>query len=184
MPASENRRPFIMATYAMVSAPAFAQGVGWTDDGKGLEIRDVSYFCDSVLPHFFRHCNLASFSRQLNMYGFEKERYNAPVDSHVFVHPNFQRNRPDLLTIIERKPIASKSAKRSAPASSVSSADDEVTDPRITQLQSENERLELENKRLKDAIAEHFNFFNSPTGREADEPKEKQLLMSLLKADD
>jgi len=104
MPASENRRPFIMATYAMVSAPAFAQGVGWTDDGKGLEIRDVSYFCDSVLPHFFRHCNLASFSRQLNMYGFEKAAVKATARAtHVFINPAFVRGGENNIGQIKRK---------------------------------------------------------------------------------
>jgi len=124
MSASEKRRPFIKATYAMVCTASFAQGVGWTDDGQGLEIRDVSYFCDDVLPHFFRHSNLASFARQLNMYGFEKASVKgASRATHVFMHPAFVRGGEVKLGQIKRK-STSKTIEDIGPEEAARAVDD------------------------------------------------------------
>ena len=63
-------KPFVQSTYdmAMTNEPV----VGFSADGKTLEIRDVPLLCEEVLPKYFKHKNISSFFRQLNMYGFEK----------------------------------------------------------------------------------------------------------------
>ena len=44
----------------------------WTEDGSSFRIRDQSLFASSLLPYYYKHSNMASFVRQLNMYGFHK----------------------------------------------------------------------------------------------------------------
>jgi len=141
-----KKKQFIQATFAMSSNPAMSKCVHWTADGNGLEICNVTLFCENALPTYFKHQNFSSFVRQLNMYGFEKERYPAHAEGHVFHHLHFKRGRPDLLHLITRK-VLQKSEKKPDAASS-SSVVDEV-DQRVLRLESENSRLEAENKRLK-----------------------------------
>ena len=63
-------KPFVQSAYemAMKNEPV----VGFSTDGATLEIRDVPLLCEEVLPKYFKHKNISSFFRQLNMYGFEK----------------------------------------------------------------------------------------------------------------
>ena len=44
----------------------------WTGDGSSFRIRDQTQFAASLLPYYYKHSNMASFVRQLNMYGFHK----------------------------------------------------------------------------------------------------------------
>ncbi|KAI0223773.1 Heat shock transcription factor [Massospora cicadina] len=68
-------------------------------------------FCLNVLPKYYKHKNMASFVRQLNLYGFTKIQnlrqgvLNADVDSekYKFRHPKFQKGRPELLSLVRRK---------------------------------------------------------------------------------
>ncbi|KAJ7408944.1 Heat shock factor protein 2 [Willisornis vidua] len=85
-------------------------------DGKSFLVLDEQRFAKEILPKYFKHNNMASFVRQLNMYGFRKvfhvdsgivklERYG-PVE---FQHAYFRQGREDLLEHIKRKVSSSRS---------------------------------------------------------------------------
>ncbi|NWI67260.1 HSF2 protein, partial [Todus mexicanus] len=79
-------------------------------NGQSFLVLDEQTFAKEILPKYFKHNNMASFVRQLNMYGFRKvvhvdsgfvklER-DGPVE---FQHPYFKQGREDLLEHIKRK---------------------------------------------------------------------------------
>ena len=47
---------------------------GWAPDGRSFRIVDQQRFSTLVLPRFFAHDKMASFKRQLNIYGFRSIR--------------------------------------------------------------------------------------------------------------
>jgi hypothetical protein len=122
--ADARPKTFVYTAFDMVSDLANAQAVGFTDDGTALEVRDVVYFSEHVLPKYFRHKNVTSFYRQLNSHGFRTTRSVSCSAAHTFVHEQFKRDRPELLSTIVRKKCipkeknpkeASKSANTSEP---------------------------------------------------------------------
>ncbi|KRK00030.1 heat shock factor protein isoform X1 [Drosophila yakuba] len=81
----------------------------WTKDGQSFVIQNQAQFAKELLPLNYKHNNMASFIRQLNMYGFHKItsidngglRFDR--DEIEFSHPFFKRNSPFLLDQIKRK---------------------------------------------------------------------------------
>ncbi|KAH8319682.1 hypothetical protein KR074_003626 [Drosophila pseudoananassae] len=81
----------------------------WTKDGNSFVIQNQAQFARELLPLNYKHNNMASFIRQLNMYGFHKItsidngglRFDR--DEIEFSHPFFKRNSPFLLDQIKRK---------------------------------------------------------------------------------
>ncbi|XP_017049852.1 heat shock factor protein isoform X2 [Drosophila ficusphila] len=81
----------------------------WTKDGNSFVIQNQAQFAKELLPLNYKHNNMASFIRQLNMYGFHKItsidngglRFDR--DEIEFSHPFFKRNSPYLLDQIKRK---------------------------------------------------------------------------------
>ncbi|XP_017078976.1 heat shock factor protein isoform X2 [Drosophila eugracilis] len=81
----------------------------WTKDGQSFVIQNQAQFAKELLPLNYKHNNMASFIRQLNMYGFHKItsidngglRFDR--DEIEFSHPFFKRNSPYLLDQIKRK---------------------------------------------------------------------------------
>lgn len=49
---------------------------------------------------YFRHNKFSSFRRQLNLYGYRKV-IKGP-DAGAYMHPSFQRGRPDLLGEVKK----------------------------------------------------------------------------------
>jgi hypothetical protein len=70
-------------------------------DGQSFLIKNAHLFAEVVLPKFWKHNNLQSFIRQLNMYSFQKTRHDS--NYREFRQPNFQKGRRDLLVLIKRK---------------------------------------------------------------------------------
>jgi len=80
--------------------------ISWRPHGLAFIVNDEDRFVAETLPRYFKQTKIASFQRQLNLYGFH--RLTKGVDKGAFVHPNFQRGRPELLAGIKR--IAKKKA--------------------------------------------------------------------------
>lgn len=131
---------------------------------------DEQRFAKEILPKYFKHNNMASFVRQLNMYGFRKVVH---VDSGIvklerdglveFQHPYFKQGREDLLEHIKRKVSSSRPEENKISQEDlskiISSAQkveikQETIESRLSALKRENESLwrevaELRAKHLK-----------------------------------
>uniref|UniRef100_A0A8B9VJL2 HSF-type DNA-binding domain-containing protein n=1 Tax=Anas zonorhyncha TaxID=75864 RepID=A0A8B9VJL2_9AVES len=78
--------------------------------GNSFHVFDQGQFAKEVLPKYFKHNNMASFVRQLNMYGFRKVVHieqgglvKPEKDDTEFQHPYFIRGQEHLLENIKRK---------------------------------------------------------------------------------
>ncbi|GFW73847.1 heat shock factor protein 2 [Trichonephila clavipes] len=82
--------------------------IGWGFNGETITL-EYERFQEEYLDKnvgFFKTSNIASFVRQLNLYGFRKcNRFNE--DKHEFKHPLFMKGRKDLLEYVKRKPGSS-----------------------------------------------------------------------------
>ncbi|XP_018409256.1 PREDICTED: uncharacterized protein LOC108784825 [Nanorana parkeri] len=79
-------------------------------NGQNFCILDDQRFSREILPKYFKHNNLSSFIRQLNMYGFRKVMSlegglvrSDRASAIEFQHPFFKKGRAELLEHIKRK---------------------------------------------------------------------------------
>jgi hypothetical protein len=99
---------FIMKLWKMVNDPNCDDLISWSDNGQSFIIIDPAKFSQE-LSKYFKHNNLSSFIRQLNMYGFRKVAtientgLNPNNDDLHFYHPEFIRGHKDRLENIKRK---------------------------------------------------------------------------------
>ena len=92
---------FLEKLYDIMENKSLNTIISWQPDGRSFLIKDVEALSQSVLPFYFKHNNIQSFVRQLNMYNFSKTRHDS--NYREFRQPLFQRGRRDLLSIIRRK---------------------------------------------------------------------------------
>lgn len=85
--------------------------VGFVEDGTAFRIHQPDLFEQEIIPKYFRHTKLRSFSRQLNMYGFQRIAEGA--NTGAFAHTLFLKDRPELCKGMERVGETSKSDKDS-----------------------------------------------------------------------
>ncbi|ORX61794.1 hypothetical protein DM01DRAFT_1129682 [Hesseltinella vesiculosa] len=91
-------------------------------DGKDMFIIDcIPKFTETVLPKLFKHCKFASFVRQLNIYGFQrdtdarKSKDSKERETCRWYHTYFRPGRRDLFHLIRRKVPRHVRRKRSIP---------------------------------------------------------------------
>ncbi|XP_053542479.1 heat shock factor protein 5-like [Ictalurus punctatus] len=93
--------------------------VWWDDSGEGILIHQETFEAEVLLSQpthlseYFRTADFISFIRQLNLYGFKKQRtnisdkqsYNPSIKAqlHHFHNPYFKRDKPELLLDIKRR---------------------------------------------------------------------------------
>ena len=99
---------FILKLWRMINDPQCDDLICWSDDGQSFIITEPPKFAQE-LSKYFKHNNLSSFIRQLNMYGFRKVTTIEHSGLHMgmedlhFYHPDFIKGKPDRLEGIKRK---------------------------------------------------------------------------------
>lgn len=104
---------FLNKLQSMVDDPKTDEFIRWSPAGDTFLVPNHVKFGDEVLPCFFKHNNFSSFVRQLNMYGFHKVphlqqgalKHEQPSQNELweFSHPYFLRDKPELLSKVQRK---------------------------------------------------------------------------------
>ncbi|XP_017913558.1 PREDICTED: heat shock factor protein 1 isoform X3 [Capra hircus] len=114
-----NVPAFLTKLWTLVSDPDTDALICWSPSGNSFHVLDQGQFAKEVLPKYFKHSNMASFVRQLNMYGFRKVVHieqgglvKPERDDTEFQHPCFLRGQEQLLENIKRK-VTSVSTLRS-----------------------------------------------------------------------
>lgn len=94
--------PFLRTLFGMLEDPENHHLIAWSHAGKAFEIKDVQRLTSELLPRYFRSRKLASFKRNLNLYGFKTWAKSSPGLYKTFSHPSFQRQEPMGLSNIQR----------------------------------------------------------------------------------
>nr|XP_020649744.1 heat shock factor protein 2 isoform X1 [Pogona vitticeps] len=148
---------FLTKLWTLVGDAPSNQLITWSQNGQSFLVLDEQRFAKEILPKYFKHNNMASFVRQLNMYGFRKVVH---VDSGIvklerdgpveFQHPYFKQGREDLLEHIKRKVSSSRpeenKIRQEDLSKIISSAQkvqikQETIESRLSALKRENESL-------------------------------------------
>ncbi|XP_050193489.1 heat shock factor protein 1 [Myiozetetes cayanensis] len=107
---ASNVPAFLTKLWTLVEDPDTDSLICWSPSGSSFHVFDQGQFAKEVLPKYFKHNNMASFVRQLNMYGFRKVVHieqgglvKPEKDDTEFQHPYFIRGQEHLLENIKRK---------------------------------------------------------------------------------
>ncbi|XP_069830998.1 heat shock factor protein 2-like isoform X2 [Dendropsophus ebraccatus] len=137
-------------------------------NGQSFLVLDEQRFAKEILPKYFKHNNMASFVRQLNMYGFRKvvhvdsgivkQERDGPVE---FQHPFFIQGQDELLENIKRKVSSTRPEEAKVRQEDISKilssaakvqVKQDTIDSRLFTLKRENEALWRE---ISDLRAKH-----------------------------
>lgn len=89
--------------------------ISWLPHGRAFVIHNPSRFEQEVVKRFFKHSQISSFRRQLNLYGFL--RLSNGRDTGAYYHQLFLRGKPILsLRMIRTKVKGTKIRASSSPA--------------------------------------------------------------------
>ncbi|XP_069495945.1 heat shock factor protein 4-like [Ambystoma mexicanum] len=107
---SSNVPAFLTKLWTLVEDPDTSHLICWSSNGTSFHVFDQGRFAKEVLPKYFKHNNMASFVRQLNMYGFRKVvnieqggLVKPERDDTEFQHLYFLQGHEHLLEHIKRK---------------------------------------------------------------------------------
>lgn len=120
---SSSVAPFLRKCYEMVDDSSTDSIISWSTNGdNSFVISDTTVFSAQLLPKYFKHSNLSSFIRQLNIYGFRK----VDADRCEFANDWFVRGQKELLkNVVRRKNVQSTSEHQSKTTTTDTSSQEE-----------------------------------------------------------
>ena len=154
----------------MIHNEEFSRGIGFSSDGCFIELRDVTFLSDVVLPKYFNHGSVSSFRRQLNNYGFRRHRaLSSAIDGNaiIFGHPMFIRDREDLLAHITRKKESNEEES------------EENSGMEVSTLFQQNQVLQEENAKIEARIRELSDRLMLARQAEPSERNEPRKMLQL-----
>lgn len=176
---SSNVPAFLTKLWTLVEDPDTDPLICWSPSGTSFHVFDQGRFSKEVLPKFFKHNNMASFIRQLNMYGFRKVVHieqgglvKPERDDTEFQHPFFIRGQEHLLENIKRKVTNVSSVRQEEVKISADEVNkiltdvqlmkgkQETIDSRILAMKHENEALWREVASLRQKHAQQQKVVN------------------------
>lgn len=164
---------FPLKAYEIVSDPNYKEIVRWTKEGDAFIITDKNAFSDQVLPVYFKHKNLSTFIRQLNIYGFKKTKYKN--EEHCFAHKDFKRDNKRLLLNMRRRAKNKNSDKKSQESDNSYFSKSEV----MRMFERMEKRIEEQDQKIERLFKTNSEFKNSVlalyTQLEESKEREKRL---------
>ncbi|MGH0166669.1 UNVERIFIED_CONTAM: hypothetical protein FKN15_066873 [Acipenser sinensis] len=152
---TSNVPAFLTKLWTLVEDPETNHLICWSATGASFHVFDQGRFAKEVLPKYFKHNNMASFIRQLNMYGFRKVvnieqsgLVKPERDDTEFQHLNFLQGHEHLLEHIKRKISLVKSEETKVRQEDLSKLLYEVQI-----LRSQQENMEYQMQDMKQSIS-------------------------------
>ncbi|CAB9529617.1 shock factor protein [Seminavis robusta] len=106
------RKLHYLLEYARTSNDGLRNIVSWQPHGRCFVVHNNKEFVAQVLPNWFMQSKIASFQRQLNLYGFK--RFTTGTDKGGYYHECFLRGRPDLVLHIRRTKVKGAGHRKAA----------------------------------------------------------------------
>lgn len=103
---SPQKTSFLSKLFLILENQDVNQIISWSPEGDKFQIINSLKFQNDVIPMYFKHKNLKSFIRQLNLHGFKKLRTKSKsreANHDFYKHNFFRRDQPDLINLIRRK---------------------------------------------------------------------------------
>lgn len=160
---------FLLKTYEIVDDASYDDIIGWNEQGDGFEIRKPNEFCEQILPVYFKHKNLSSFIRQLNLYGFHKTKDKN--NEQCFAHVNFMKDDKQLLLKMRRRTKANEKKHN----------DPYIRSSEVMKMFSEmNDKIAEQENKINSLIQTNREFKNSVLAlyTELEKSKEREKMIS------
>jgi hypothetical protein len=116
-----NCGPFPFRLHAILKevsdgVEGYDQIMTWLPHGRSFAILKHELFISEIMPKYFKQSKIASFQRQLNLYGFR--RITGSIDNGSYYHEYFLRGKPFLTRKMVRPKLSKgPSITRRAPSS-------------------------------------------------------------------
>ncbi|WVQ99002.1 hypothetical protein IAU59_006134 [Kwoniella sp. CBS 9459] len=144
----DGKQPtFLTKLYGILDQPEYSHIIRWDETGEAIIIENPEELADKILPVVYRQSRFASFSRQLNIYGFNRklslrhvERGICDPDASTWSHPFLKRDSTKAQIL---------SFKRRVP-------------PRPSQAQKRRMSMSMQEEGLSPTSSEHSVDFHSP----------------------
>ncbi|KAF7225319.1 heat shock factor protein 4 isoform X2 [Nothobranchius furzeri] len=153
---ASNVPAFLTKLWTLVEDPETNHLICWSATGTSFHVFDQGRFAKEVLPKYFKHNNMASFVRQLNMYGFRKVvnieqsgLVKPERDDTEFQHLYFLQGHEHMLEHIKRKVSIVKSEETKVRQEDLSKLLYEV---QLLRTQQENMECQMQDMKQQNEV--------------------------------
>uniref|UniRef100_A0A672YDF4 Heat shock transcription factor 4 n=1 Tax=Sphaeramia orbicularis TaxID=375764 RepID=A0A672YDF4_9TELE len=153
---TSNVPAFLTKLWTLVEDPDTNHLICWSATGTSFHVFDQGRFAKEVLPKYFKHNNMASFVRQLNMYGFRKVvnieqsgLVKPERDDTEFQHLYFLQGHEHMLEHIKRKVSIVKSEETKVRQEDLSKLLYEV---QLLRTQQDNMEMQMQDMKQQNEV--------------------------------